>query len=648
MTSPSVEKTAGFGVFNLDPALNKALSKAGYDEPRPIQVETIAPVIEGRDVLGLAQTGTGKTAAFGLPLLQRLLKNPGPGPRALILAPTRELAIQIDKEIRTLAHGTRIRTVTVYGGVSDRAQIQTLRKRPEIVVGCPGRVLDLLQRGEVKTQKIDTLVLDEADHMFDMGFLPDIRRIISKLPEKRQNLLFAATMPRDLRKLTGQILVDPMVAELAHSKPAETIEHGLYPVQQKRKLDLLEHLLKDPAFFSSIVFTRTKHRANRLALQLKNRGLKAVSIQGNMTQGARDRAMKGFRDCRFDVLVATDIVARGIDVEQVSHVINYDVPNTAEAYTHRIGRTGRSEREGRAYTFVAEDDLLAIEDIEIKLGITIERCTIDGFEGMQIPLPTRRQRQTARKSSSRSHSRGQQNSRAAPRRHDNRKSSGSNFESRKSHKPRHDNRKSGDSNFDSKKSYKPRHDNRKSGDSNFDSKKSYTPKHDSRKSGDSNFDSKKSHKPRHDSRKSGDSNFDSKKSYKPRHDNRKSGDSNFDSRKSRKPRPDSRKSGDSNFDSRKSRKPRRDSEKSTNPESTSHRSAGARARARDAENLPFKFKWMEDIEKRSVSNESSPPRRKRSTHGPSGEDTPAKKSKSHSKRRRRRNKHRSSDANTAN
>ena len=267
-----------------------------------------------------------------------------------------------------------------------------------------------------------------------------------------------------------------------------------------------------------------------------------------MTQGARDRAMKGFRDCRFDVLVATDIVARGIDVEQVSHVINYDVPDTADAYTHRIGRTGRSEREGRAYTFVAEDDLLAIEDMERKLGITIERCTIDGFEGMQIPLPTRRQRQTARKSSSRSHSRGQRNSSSAPRRHDNRKSSGSNFESRRSHKPRHDNRKS----------------------------------------------------------------------------------------------------DDSNFDSRKSRKPRHDSARSTDPGSTSHRSAGARARARDAEELPFKFKWMEDLETGSTSNETSPPRRKRAAHGPSGEDTPAKKSKSRGKRRRRRNRHRHSNADTSN
>ena len=435
-------------------------------------MEAIPSVLAGRDVLGLAQTGTGKTAAFGLPLLQRLLENPGPGPRALILAPTRELAVQIDKEIRTLARGTRIRTVTVYGGVSDRAQIQTLRKRPEIVVGCPGRFLDLLQRREVKVGKIDTLILDEADHMFDMGFLPDIRRITSRLPEKRQNLLFAATMPRDLRKLTGQILVDPMVAELAHSKPAETIAHALYPVQQKRKLDLLEHLLKDPSFFSSIVFTRTKHRATRLAMQLKNRGLNAIAIQGNMTQGARDRAMKGFRDCRFDVLVATDIVARGIDVEQVSPVINYDVPNNADAYTHRIGRTGRSEREGRAYTFVSEDDLLTIEDIERKLGVAIERRTIEGFEGMRIALPTRRQRRNSQNSSERRSSRNSGRTRSSRAGSGNRRTDDSRFESRRSRKPRQDSGKSEDSRFENRKSRKPRQDSGKTEDTRSPSRRS--------------------------------------------------------------------------------------------------------------------------------------------------------------------------------
>ena len=510
MNSPTDVNAAGFGVFNLDPALLNALSKSGYDEPRPIQTEAIPAVIAGRDVLGLAQTGTGKTAAFALPLLQRLLEKPGPGPRALILAPTRELAIQIDKEIRTLARGTRIRTVTVYGGVSDRAQIQTLRKRPEIVVGCPGRFLDLLQRGEVKVGKIDTLILDEADHMFDMGFLPDIRRVISKLPEKRQNLLFAATMPKDLRKLTNQILVDPMVAELAHSKPAETIEHALYPVQQTRKLALLEHLLKDASFFSSIVFTRTKHRANRLASQLKNRGLRAIAIQGNMTQSARDRAMKGFRDCRFDVLVATDIVARGIDVDQVSHVINYDVPDNAESYTHRIGRTGRSEREGQAYTFVAEDDLATIEDIERKLGVSIDRRTIEGFEGLQIPLPTRRQHRDSQKSSGRRSSHGQRRSRPTHGGPRNQRSGDSRFESRGSGKPRHDSRRSGDSRFESRGSGKPRHDSRSSDDSRFESRRSGKPRHDSRHSDDSGTPTRQSGKSRARNRRANDLPFEFK------------------------------------------------------------------------------------------------------------------------------------------
>ena len=490
MNSPTDVNAAGFGVFNLEPALLNALRKSGYDEPRPIQSEAIPAVIAGRDVLGLAQTGTGKTAAFGLPLLQRLLEKPGPGPRALILAPTRELAIQIDKEIRTLARGTRIRTVTVYGGVSERPQIQTLRKRPEIVVGCPGRFLDLLQRGEVNVKKIDTLILDEADHMFDMGFLPDIRRIISRLPEKRQNLLFAATMPKDLRKLTNQILVDPLVAELAHSKPAETIEHALYPVQQTRKLALLQHLLKLPSCFSSIVFTRTKHRANRLARQLKNSGLNAIAIQGNMTQGARDRAMKGFRDCRFDVLVATDIVARGIDVDQVSHVINYDVPDTVEAYTHRIGRTGRSEREGRAYTFVTENDLLAIEDIERKLGLSIERLTIEGFEGLKIPLPTRRQRRDARETSGRRRGGGQRRQRSSQGRPRNRRSDDSRFESRRSGKPRHNSRRSDDSRFESRGSGKPRHDSRHSDDSGTPRRKSGKSRARNRRANDLPFEFK--------------------------------------------------------------------------------------------------------------------------------------------------------------
>ena len=443
--------------------------------------------------------------------------------------------------------------------------------------------------------------------MFDMGFLPDIRRIISRLPEKRQNLLFAATMPRDLRKLTGQILVDPMVAELAHSKPAETIAHALYPVQQKRKLDLLEHLLKDPSFFSSIVFTRTKHRATRLARQLKNRGLNAIAIQGNMTQGARDRAMKGFRDCRFDVLVATDIVARGIDVEQVSHVINYDVPNTADAYTHRIGRTGRSEREGRAYTFVSEDDLLTIEDIERKLGVAIERRTIEGFEGMRIPLPTRRQRRNSQNSSERRSSRNSGRTRSS------RTGSG----------------------------------RRRADDSRFESRRSRKPRQDSGKSEDSRFKNRKSSKPRQGSGKSEDSRFENRKSRKPRQDSGKSEDSRFKNRKSRKPRQGSGKSEDSRFENRKSSKPRQDSGKTEDTRSPSRRSGKSRARSNKDSNLPFAFSWSEDSQAPNSSGDGESSRPKRPRKRPSAEDGSPKKSKTRGKRRRRRNRHRRPNADTS-
>ena len=277
-----------------------------------------------------------------------LIAEPLPGPTALILAPTRELASQIDAEIRLLAQYTDATSVLIFGGVSQRAQVTALRRQPDIVVGCPGRILDLLQQKQLRLDKIEMLVLDEADHMFDMGFLPDIKRILAALPRKRQNMLFSATMPSAIRRLANDVLHEAHVVELTHADPAETIEHALYPVSEKRKRDLLDHLLggkDDRAYDSAIVFTRTKHRARRLADQLSKAGHRAVGLQGNMSQGQRDRAMKGFRERSFDILVATDIAARGIDVSGVSHVINFDVPNTPEAYTHRIGRTGRSGNE---------------------------------------------------------------------------------------------------------------------------------------------------------------------------------------------------------------------------------------------------------------------------------------------------------------
>ncbi len=375
----------GFLNFNLGPAIRRGIAAAGFVDPRPIQVEAIPAALEGRDILGLAQTGTGKTAAFALPLLERLLAARRPGPRALIVAPTRELAIQIDAEIRSLARFTPIKTATIFGGVSANPQRAALRQQPEILVACPGRLLDLVRQGVVRLDRIETLVLDEADHMFDMGFLPDIRRILEALPEKRQNLMFSATMPPEIRRLANRVLHEPLVVDVAHSTPLETIEHALYPVHDKKKIDLLERVLAEPGFVSAIVFTRTKHRARRLAQKLDRAGHRAVALQGNMSQNQRERAMNGFRERRYDVLVATDIAARGIDVAQVSHVVNFDMPNTTDAYTHRIGRTGRAEREGRAYTFVTEADRDLVRAVERRLGVPIVRRTVDGIESIPFP-----------------------------------------------------------------------------------------------------------------------------------------------------------------------------------------------------------------------------------------------------------------------
>ena len=371
-------------------------------------METIPAGLDGRDVLGLAQTGTGKPAAFALPLLDRLLDVRGKGPRVLVLAPTRELATQISEEIRLLSKFTGLKMVTIFGGVSVRGQINTLRRHPDIVVGCPGRVLDLINQRELRLDGVETLVLDEADHMFDMGFLPDIRRILKALPEDRQNLLFSATMPKEIRRLADDLLYEPHVVELADKAPASTIDHALYHIAEPRKRGLLEHLLTNDNCDSAIVFTRTKHRARQLAKALNQAGHRAVGLQGNMSQSQRDKAMNGFRQRRFDVLVATDIVARGIDVTGVSHVINYDVPNTPEAYTHRIGRTGRSEREGVACTFVTGADGAWVRATERMIGSAIERKKVEGFEPdpNEKPAPRSGSRGNGRGAGARSRSGG--------------------------------------------------------------------------------------------------------------------------------------------------------------------------------------------------------------------------------------------------
>jgi ATP-dependent RNA helicase RhlE len=374
-----------FSGFGLRPSIMRGIAGAGFTEPRPIQTQTIPAALEGRDILGLAQTGTGKTAAFALPLLERLIGGRAGDPRVLILAPTRELASQICEEFRQLGRHTAIKTVPIFGGVSTHSQMVALRQRPDVIVACPGRLLDLLGQKLINLGRIEALVLDEADHMFDMGFLPDVKRILAALPAQRQTLLFSATMPAEIRRLADRQLQNPHVAEIDHKQPIGTIEHALYPVIDKGKLALLKHLIDDDGISSAIVFTRTKHRARRVAQQLTRLGLKAVALQGNMSQNARVRAMDGFRKRDFDILVATDIAARGIDVEKVSHVVNFDMPNTAEAYTHRIGRTGRAEREGKAYTFVTDADRDLVRAVERRMGAPIVRRAVEGVAELGLP-----------------------------------------------------------------------------------------------------------------------------------------------------------------------------------------------------------------------------------------------------------------------
>ncbi|MFO7610452.1 MAG: DEAD/DEAH box helicase [Candidatus Krumholzibacteriia bacterium] len=371
---------SAFAAFGLDDVLVRGVTATGFTSPRSIQTAAIPAAMAGRDVMGLAQTGTGKTAAFALPLLQQLLTDRGRGPGALVLAPTRELATQIAAEIRALARYTRLEVITVFGGVPISSQVRALRRRPQIVVGCPGRVLDLLRQRLLPLDQVRTLVLDEADHMFDMGFLPDIRSILAALPASRQNLLFSATMPREIRRLADELLRDPHVVQQAGSAPVATIDHSLVLVPERRKRELLEQLLRGDDCESAIVFTSTKRRAKQLAEQLDLAGHRAVAIQGNLSQARRDRAMAGFRSRQFTILVATDIVARGIDVSGVSHVINFDVPNTPEAYTHRIGRTGRAELEGTALTFVTGNDHGWLRATERMIGSRIARRQVEGFE----------------------------------------------------------------------------------------------------------------------------------------------------------------------------------------------------------------------------------------------------------------------------
>jgi len=361
----------GFSSFNFDPKISAGIRALGYSKPTPIQLQSMAPILQGRDVMGLAQTGTGKTAAFALPILQRLLTGSRNVTRALILAPTRELADQIQEAFRELGRQTGLRSITVYGGVGAGPQVSGLRSGVEIVVACPGRLLDHLQHGVFKPSRLDVLVVDEADRMFDMGFLPDIRKILKQLPAHRQTLLFSATMPDDIRKLAHEILRQPVTVQVDHTVPLATVSHALYPVVEHLKSALLTKLLEQAGGSTVLIFTRTKHRAKRLAQRLHDQGLDATSLQGNLSQNRRKAALEGFREGKFNIMVATDIASRGIDISQITHVINFDLPDTTEAYTHRIGRTGRMLRKGVALTFVTPEDKQVLKAIERFMGAPI-------------------------------------------------------------------------------------------------------------------------------------------------------------------------------------------------------------------------------------------------------------------------------------
>ena len=349
-----------FSDMGLHPRVLDALVPLGYERPTPIQAQAIPHVLKGRDVMGIAQTGTGKTAAFSLPIVHHLANNLMHGravPRVLVLTPTRELAAQIDDNVKAYAKNVKVRTALIFGGVSQHQQVAQIRKGADVLVATPGRLLDLCNQGLLSLEWIEFLVLDEADTMLDMGFIHDIRRVIAMLPEKRQSLFFSATMPESIVKLSQSILTDPVRVEVARvSSAAETVDQRMMFVSQEDKRELLVHLLGQDDVETALVFTRTKYGADKVVQYLKKNNIRGEAIHGNKTQPQRDKAMNAFRNRNIKVLVATDIAARGIDVEGVSHVINFEIPNISETYVHRIGRTGRAGREGMAISMVNEAD----------------------------------------------------------------------------------------------------------------------------------------------------------------------------------------------------------------------------------------------------------------------------------------------------
>jgi ATP-dependent RNA helicase RhlE len=380
-----------FKTLGLSDPLVQGILATGYTVPTEIQFQAIPAAIEGKDLIGCAQTGTGKTAAFVLPILNRLAHEHAPKRRlirSLILTPTRELALQIEKCIHDYGRFLHLKTLCVYGGVSIVNQLSSLRRGIDIVVATPGRLLDHMQRKSIDLSHVEVLVLDEADRMFDMGFINDVRRIVAAVPKNRQTLLFSATMPPEVRDLAAGIQKHPISILVGEQRnPIDTITQHIYPVQKEHKLELLLHMLKDNRMFSVLVFSRTKHGADKISRRLERAGIKAVAIHSGRTQGQRVRAMDGFRAGKYQVMVATDIAARGIDIEDISHVINFDVPAYAEDYIHRIGRTGRAEARGDAITFVSNDEAKYLRQIERFIGRKFETEKAPGFERAAPLLP---------------------------------------------------------------------------------------------------------------------------------------------------------------------------------------------------------------------------------------------------------------------
>ncbi|MBA4148541.1 MAG: DEAD/DEAH box helicase [Verrucomicrobia bacterium] len=369
-----------FTSFGLSPALLQGVKAMGYVDPTPIQLRAIPLIIQGKDLIGSAQTGTGKTAAFALPILSKLGEHEAGGARVLILEPTRELAAQVETAIRDFARFTNLTVSVIFGGVAYGKQMDEMKRGVDIIVATPGRLLDHMERGTCKLDKVQYVVLDEADRMLDMGFLPDVKRIVEKSPRDRHTSLFSATIPPQIESLIKWAMKDPETIEIgARRTPAETVKHVIYPVSERQKQDLLRALLDQVNYDSVIIFCRTKHRADSISNLLKKNQHAVAVLHSNRTQREREQALKGFRDGRFEVLVATDIAARGLDIADVSHVINYDVPQHPEDYIHRIGRTGRAEATGDAFTLMVAEDSAYVMRIERFISQRIPRLRLENF-----------------------------------------------------------------------------------------------------------------------------------------------------------------------------------------------------------------------------------------------------------------------------